>query len=188
MPRSDRILVAAGGGAVTLVLAAAGILMLPAEGQPDAAADTAMLLLASPSPSVPPSVAAEDASIVVDVEGAVAQPGIRELPAGSRVADAIVAAGGYATDADLDATAATINLAKALADGEQIVVPRVGDGVQPAPSSPDGRHCLSWPERYRRRRNRAAGRCRSRPGVGRRPAASGLPAKRYTAYWEPRPG
>ena len=135
MPRSDRILVAAGGGAVTLVLAAAGMLMLPAEGQPDDAGDAAMLLLASPSPSVRASMA-EDAPIVVDVEGAVAQPGIRQLPAGSRVADAIAAAGGYATDADLDATAATINLAKALADGEQIVVPRVGDGVEPVSSTP----------------------------------------------------
>ena len=137
MPRSDRIVVAAGGGAVTLVLAAAGMLVLPAEGQPEAD-DTAMLVLASPSPGASPSIGAEDASIVVDVEGAVTQPGIRQLPAGSRVADAIAAAGGYSSDADLDATAATINLAKALADGEQVVVPRVGDGVDPASPTPAG--------------------------------------------------
>jgi competence protein ComEA len=64
---------------------------------------------------------------VVDVQGGVAEPGVRELPAGSRVADAIAAAGGYATDADLTAAATAINLAQMLADGEQIRVPRVGD-------------------------------------------------------------
>ena len=50
--------------------------------------------------------ATSDGTIFVDVEGAVAEPGIRELPAGSRVADAIAAAGGYATEADLEAAAA----------------------------------------------------------------------------------
>ena len=34
--------------------------------------------------------------MVVDVQGAVAEPGVRQLPAGSRIADAIAAAGGYA--------------------------------------------------------------------------------------------
>ncbi|MGZ8475100.1 MAG: helix-hairpin-helix domain-containing protein, partial [Candidatus Limnocylindria bacterium] len=63
---------------------------------------------------------------VVDVEGAVLEPGIRELPAGARVADALSAAGGYAPDADLEAAAATINLAERLTDGAQIVVPRIG--------------------------------------------------------------
>ena len=59
-------------------------------------------------------------TIFVDVEGAVAEPGIRELPAGSRVADAIAAAGGYGTDADLEAAATAINLAQPLTDGEQV--------------------------------------------------------------------
>jgi competence protein ComEA len=57
----------------------------------------------------------------------VAQPGIHRLPAGSRVADAIAAAGGYGPTVDLDATAAAINLARALDDGEQIRVPARGE-------------------------------------------------------------
>jgi competence protein ComEA len=72
---------------------------------------------------------------VVDVQGGVAEPGVRELPAGSRVADAIVAAGGYATDADLAAAATAINLAQPLSDGEQIRVPRVGDAQVAAASA-----------------------------------------------------
>lgn len=64
--------------------------------------------------------------LVVDVEGAVVRPGIQELPAGSRVADAITAAGGYSALADLAAAAAQVNLAAALRDGEQIVVPMIG--------------------------------------------------------------
>jgi competence protein ComEA len=64
--------------------------------------------------------------LVVDVEGAVVRPGIIELPAGARVADALAAAGGYAPDADLAAAAAQVNLAALLRDGQQIVVPIIG--------------------------------------------------------------
>ena len=64
--------------------------------------------------------------LVVDVEGAVVRPGILELPADSRVADAIAAAGGYSAQADLAAAAAQVNLAAALRDGQQIVVPLIG--------------------------------------------------------------
>ena len=44
--------------------------------------------------------APEPAVIVVDVVGAVLRPGVHELPAFSRVADAIDAAGGFTADAD----------------------------------------------------------------------------------------
>jgi competence protein ComEA len=73
-----------------------------------------------------PAAAASSALLVVDVEGAVLRPGIIELPAGSRVADAVDAAGGYTTEADLSAAAAQVNLAAVLRDGQQIVVPTVG--------------------------------------------------------------
>lgn len=59
---------------------------------------------------------ATSGTIVVDVSGKVAQPGIVTLPAGSRVVDAIEAAGG--TKADTSG----LNLARVLVDGEQIVV------------------------------------------------------------------
>src|SRR5438132_215815 len=59
------------------------------------------------------------ALLVVDVAGAVRVPGLHRLPPGTRVADAVAAAGGATARADL----ALVNLAAPLADGEQIVVP-----------------------------------------------------------------
>jgi len=57
--------------------------------------------------------------VVVDVTGAVRDPGVYRLPAGSRVDDALKRAGGEIARADLDA----VNLAARLADGQQVVVP-----------------------------------------------------------------
>jgi competence protein ComEA len=65
--------------------------------------------------------------LLVHVLGAVAKPGIVELRAGSRVVDAIAAAGGLAADAD----ASGVNLARVVSDGEQLVVPREGEAVAP---------------------------------------------------------
>jgi len=59
------------------------------------------------------------APITVYVSGRVNQIGLYTLPPGSRVNDAIQAAGGFAADADSN----LINLAEILVDGEQIVVP-----------------------------------------------------------------
>lgn len=61
----------------------------------------------------------ERTPIVVHVAGAVAAPGLYELPAGARVADAVDAAGGATADAVLD----RVNLARQARDGEQVVVP-----------------------------------------------------------------
>lgn len=63
--------------------------------------------------------AEEAAKVVVHVGGAVAEPGVRELSEGARVQDAVDAAGGFAEGAARDA----LNLARVLADGEQVVVP-----------------------------------------------------------------
>ena len=72
--------------------------------------------------------------LVVDVAGNVRHPGLHSVPAGSRVEDAIVAAGGATRKAQLDA----VNLAAPVADGEQIVVPGSGAGGVAAASSPAG--------------------------------------------------
>jgi competence protein ComEA len=69
----------------------------------------------------PPPVVIEQVQapqIFVDVTGAVNTPGVYTLTASSRVIDAIKAAGGSTPGADLS----TINLARVLADGEQIYV------------------------------------------------------------------
>ena len=75
--------------------------------------------------SVPPALADPMATdlnsfdqIVIDVKGDVNSPGLVTLRAGSRVADAIAAAGGLAIDADVS----NINLAERLSDGQMIYV------------------------------------------------------------------
>lgn len=60
-----------------------------------------------------------DGDLVVHVAGAVDEPGVYRLPAGSRVADALERAGGADGRADPNA----INLAARVADGQQVVVP-----------------------------------------------------------------
>lgn len=79
-------------------------------------------------------VAAAAKLLVVDVAGDVRRPGLYKLPSGSRVQDAVIAAGGATRKAQLDA----VNLAAPVADGEQIVVPGSGAGGATAASSPPG--------------------------------------------------
>lgn len=66
--------------------------------------------------------------IVVDVGGAVRNPTVVRLADGARVADAIAAAGGLADDAD----ASGVNQAAVVADGQKVLVPRVGEAVPTA--------------------------------------------------------
>ncbi|MFM9595144.1 helix-hairpin-helix domain-containing protein [Streptomyces scabiei] len=73
-------------------------------------------------------VASTGPSVVVDVGGKVRRPGVRRLPAGSRVADALRAAGGVRPGANTDG----LNRARILVDGEQILVGR------PAPPNGPG--------------------------------------------------
>jgi competence protein ComEA len=90
-----------------------------------------------------PASASAPASVVVHVAGAVRRPGLVELPGGSRVADAVDAAGGPTAKADL----ASVNLARTVVDGEQLVVLRHGQAggavagpagaTGPAPSGGD---------------------------------------------------
>ena len=86
----------------------------------------------SPAGTGPTAGAGPGASgqVAVHVAGRVRHPGLVRLPAGSRVQDAITAAGGVSSGADLDA----VNLARRLTDGEQVRVPGPGD---PAPPPPD---------------------------------------------------
>ncbi|WP_414172467.1 ComEA family DNA-binding protein [Clavibacter tessellarius] len=69
------------------------------------------------------SAPAGTAPIYVHVVGAVVSPGLYPLAPGSRVVDALAAAHGLAAGAD----PAGVNLARVLADGEQLVVPRQGE-------------------------------------------------------------
>lgn len=63
------------------------------------------------------------AQVVVNVAGEVQNPGVYTLPAGSRIGDAIVMAGGLSVSADRDWVAQTLNLASTMKDGEKIYIP-----------------------------------------------------------------
>lgn len=78
----------------------------------------------TPTPVAPASAAAR---LVVHVVGAVRRPGLVELPSGARVSDAVAAAGGPTKDADLS----SVNLARRVADGEQLVVLAKGQAPPP---------------------------------------------------------
>lgn len=121
MPIGDRIAVAA--LATALVAVGLGAWLLLAVGAAPPTPDDVLDPFGEPSSS---AVSLASDLLVVDVEGAVLRPGIFELPAGSRVADAIEAAGGYSPQADLAAAAAQVNLAAVLRDGQQIAVPVIG--------------------------------------------------------------
>ena len=78
-----------------------------------------------PMPSVPTEASAQtpELMVLVHVVGAVEEPGVVSLPENSRVHDALALAGGAQEDAELGG----VNLARIVYDGEQIIVPRVGE-------------------------------------------------------------
>ncbi len=69
-------------------------------------------------------------TVMVHVAGCVKNSGVYSLPAGSRVVDAVKAAGGQTSEADMDA----INLAARLKDGEKVIVPS-SQPVAPPPAN-----------------------------------------------------
>ncbi|MGW6458457.1 helix-hairpin-helix domain-containing protein, partial [Streptomyces sp. NPDC055078] len=83
----------------------------------------------------PPSGAATGGRIVVDVNGKVRRPGVLRLPAGSRVDDALRAAGGVRAGADLSG----LNRARLLVDGEHVAVGVPAQpGTAPTGTAPTG--------------------------------------------------
>ncbi|UFN44388.1 helix-hairpin-helix domain-containing protein [Nocardioides okcheonensis] len=103
-------------------------------GEPGPAGDPSPLASLPPTAGEPAGAtgagAGQDAAteVVVDVAGKVRRPGIAVLPSGSRVVDALEAAGGARRGVDLS----SLNLARLLVDGEQILV------GQAAPAGPAG--------------------------------------------------
>jgi competence protein ComEA len=124
MVLGDRIAIGALGSAVVALALGAWLVLAPATGDSGGGA-VLDPLAALPSGSTAPHAGG---TLVVDVEGGVVRPGIVQLPEGSRVADAIAAAGGYSPLANLAGAAAQINLASALHDGQQVLVPLQGSG------------------------------------------------------------
>lgn len=87
------------------------------------AAPAAPAAPSAPSASAAPaSSGAGEATVTVHVAGEVRRPGVLDLPAGSRVDDAVQQAGGARRGTDLSG----LNLARVLVDGEQVLVGVVG--------------------------------------------------------------
>ncbi|HEX2073542.1 MAG TPA: ComEA family DNA-binding protein [Geodermatophilus sp.] len=106
--------------------------------EPAPAAPTSAPDAGPPAPATPEVGVAADtaATVVVSVVGLVARPGLVVLPEGSRVADAVAAAGGMLPEAD----PASVNLAAVVTDGQQVAVGVPGAaavGSGPAGSAPN---------------------------------------------------
>lgn len=68
----------------------------------------------------------ENKTIMVDISGEIITPGVVKLQEGSRIIDAITAAGGKTEDADLS----KVNLAYILDDGVQLYIPRYNEKLE----------------------------------------------------------
>jgi competence protein ComEA len=111
-----RLRVSRGAVVVLLLVAVAiGVLVSAVTATPSATQ--------SVGPTAVPTM--EFGHIYVHILGEVAAPGLYELREGDRAVDAVAAAGGFTAEADQ----AQLNLARFLVDGEQIVVPAVGENA-----------------------------------------------------------
>jgi competence protein ComEA len=100
---------------LVVAIVGAGALLLLSRPQP------VTIQVNPPLPTATPEPAPTPGPVTAYVTGAVAQPGlVVELPAGSRVEQALALAGGPLPDADLE----RVNLAQVVRDGDQIHVPR----------------------------------------------------------------
>jgi competence protein ComEA len=122
--RGGRLALSRQAGVALAVLAAAAVALAVSflwrsHAVPAPLAATSLAPAAASSVASSPAGASPSASVVVvDVAGKVHRPGVLRLPGGSRVLDALTAAGGVLHGVDLTG----LNLARILQDGEQVVV------------------------------------------------------------------
>lgn len=105
---------------LALAVVGAGLVVIVRSSDPPAPA--VERVAATPAAQTSPSPSGR---VVVHVSGQVTTPGVYELPEGSRVQDALEAAGGPLAEADPDA----LNLAAVLADGQKVTIPKPGEAV-----------------------------------------------------------
>lgn len=101
---------------------------------------------AAPPHQAPPAAPKPSGLVYVDVAGAVHRPSLYALPPDSRIMQAVLAAGGPTSEADMDA----VNLAEKVTDGEKILVPKRGAAPPvPVPSDvpPASAHTATKPSK-----------------------------------------
>jgi competence protein ComEA len=139
VPRPDRrrtVALAALGIGALLAAAIAAVLVVAGPREGTLTLDGSLAATGAAAGTVSPDAAlAAGQGLVVDVAGAVLHPGIYHLSAGSRVADAITAAGGFGPRVDALAAQA-LNLAAPLTDGIQVRVPSRDDATAHATGAP----------------------------------------------------
>jgi competence protein ComEA len=111
-----------------IAIGGAGIMSLNRLGS----SEPVLINTAVPAPTSAP--VATETSLQVYVNGAVARPDVYVLPQGSRIKQAILAAGGFTADADT----VQINLAQQLSDGMYIYVSVLGETPPPQIVIPEG--------------------------------------------------
>nr|WP_300815253.1 helix-hairpin-helix domain-containing protein [uncultured Acetatifactor sp.] len=100
---------------------------VPAEGEQEASRASGQAGTAAQSAASGETASeARDTMIRVYVCGAVANPGVVEIPQGSRVEDALEAAGGFGAEAGREA----VNLADWVSDGQKLYFPKEGEAVE----------------------------------------------------------
>jgi competence protein ComEA helix-hairpin-helix repeat region len=137
LPRAARLRIGA-GAAIVLLLLALGVAVAVTMFAPHGGSSTVPAVSANTKQGEEGAggvgAAATAAPAFVHVLGAVRHPGLYQLATGARVVDAIAAAGGFAANAEQGG----VNLARVIADGEQLVVPVTGQGAPAGPAAGAG--------------------------------------------------
>lgn len=160
LPRADLLgLAIALAGCVVATVVALRVPLLTHLGGGGAGPAAPGAVAASPAP---PGAGPVGGPVVVHVAGAVRAPGIVQLRAGDRVADALDAAGGPTAEASL----ASLNLARPLVDGEQVLVPTTEEAAAAAPGDADARAGAALPDGRLDLNSATAADLEELPGVG----------------------